>query len=71
MARLQVMIDDELNKRLNFVLPHGLKSELVRALLERVAEQIETDGAGIVGPILAGDFRIVQNLNKSGTGHET
>lgn len=72
MARIHIVLDDEICERLNQLLPYGTRSELIRRLLLVVANQIERDGAEIVGPLLSGRIEItaVQNLNVRESNHE-
>lgn len=72
MARIHIVLDDEICERLNQLLPYGTRSELIRRLLLVVANQIEREGAEIVGPLLSGRIAItaVQNLNVRESDHE-
>src|SRR3990167_853120 len=64
---IHVEISSELAARIREAIPGGLKSTVVRLLVEALISQIEKNGRGILGPLLAKEFDvrtlIVQNLN--------
>ena len=66
-AHIHVGITAEFSARLNESIPDGLKSAVIRLLVEALVEHIEKNGRGILGPLLAKEFDvrglIVQNLN--------
>ena len=64
-ARLNVEIPEAQHERLNNLLPWGLKSNLVRALLNMLEESIkETGSLDIVMSILQGQTKIVLKAHK-------
>lgn len=48
-------VDDSIIK----YIPWGIKSRLVLNIIKALAEQLEKDGAGIVGPLLNGKITIL------------
>ena len=64
---IHVEISSELAARVREAIPGGLKSTIVRLLVEALISEIEKNGRGILGPLLAKEFDvrtlIVQNLN--------
>src|SRR3990170_3090771 len=66
---IHVEISSELAIRIREAIPGGLKSTVVRLLVEALISEIEKNGRGILGPLLAKEFDvrtlIVKNLNAS------
>jgi len=65
-TRLSVDLSDDLARRVHSAIPWGMKSLVIRILLEALVKEIETNGEGILGKILAREFSvadIVQILN--------
>ena len=64
---IHVEISSDLATRIREAIPGGLKSTVVRLLVEALISEIEKNGRGILGPLLAKEFDvrtlIVQNLN--------
>ena len=57
--RLNVKLDEEQMNRLNELFPRGLKSQLIRGLLDSLERCIEKHGYAAVGPIMQGEARLV------------
>jgi hypothetical protein len=51
--RIGVWIDPEVNRRFDAIVPHGMKSEVIRALMEVVTDALEKHGEPLVGYVLA------------------
>ena len=56
MARINAEIPTELSRRLDELLPWGVKSLLLRALLEMTVEAVDEHGTEILGLILKKRF---------------
>ncbi len=65
MAKLSIPIDDELDKRLERLLPWGTKSAVFRAVTIALVEQLEKEGGSIIDLIIKGQYK---PLPKSSTG---
>lgn len=50
--RIGVWIDPEVNQRFDAIVPHGMKSEVIRALMEVVTDALEKHGEPLVGYVL-------------------
>lgn len=65
-ARLNVEIDHDLDEKLAKYIPRGLKSELVRVMLEVLVEDIEKHGRSVIGDVLDRKYRFtgpIHNMN--------
>lgn len=65
MARLNVEIDKDLDEKLTKYIDKGLKSTIVRTMLEILVEDIEKHGKQILGLVLDRKYRFtgsIQNL---------
>ena len=60
--RIGVWIDPEVNQRFDAIVPHGMKSEVIRALMEAVTDALEKHGEPLVGYVLA--RKIVINIQR-------
>lgn len=75
-ARWSVEVDRDLNRRLDEVIPWGLKSEVFRRLVILLVESIERDGKIVLGAVLAGDVRLQikesvrESIGRSDEGHQ-
>jgi len=68
-ARLNVEIDHALDEKLSQLIPRSFKSEVVRAMLEILVDDIEEHGLQIIGEILDKTYRYkgsIQNLKSEG-----
>ena len=57
--RIGVWIDPDVNRRFDAIVPHGMKSEVIRALMEVVTIALEKHGEPLVGYVLARKIEIV------------
>ncbi len=57
--RIGVWIDSDINQRFDAIVPHGMKSEVIRALMEVVTIALEKHGEPLVGYVLARKIEIV------------
>ncbi len=65
-ARLNVEIDRALDAKLTELIPRGLKSTIVRTMLEILVDDIEKNGRSVIGDVLDKKYSFtgsVQNLN--------
>lgn len=69
-VRVSVDISRDLHSRLS-KLPYGMRSEIMRRLLEMVADAIEKRGAIMVGAIMSGDFELDYIFPKVVSQHGT
>lgn len=64
-TRLSFTVDRELNNRFDrAVRTWGVKSELLRRVMEMVVDAAERDGEVIIGTILAGQMELKMRKNK-------
>lgn len=57
-GRLHVDLRPELAARVEKQIPRGLKSIVVRSLLEALVVEMEKNGKGILGPVLSKELNI-------------
>jgi hypothetical protein len=58
MKHITFLIDDALAKRCNDLIPRGLKSPVLRILLEKTLNAAEKRGSLVFGAILDGAFHL-------------
>ncbi len=57
--RIGVWIDTDINKRFDAIVPHGMKSEVMRALMEAATDAFEKHGEPLIGFVLARKIELV------------
>ena len=60
LTRLNCAIPDATNEKLNAVIPHGVKSDIIRALVDVFLKAAARDGRSIVMDILDGKVELVR-----------
>ncbi len=56
--RIGVWVDRDMNKRFDAIVPHGMKSEVIRALMEVITEALEKHGEPLIGFVLTRKIEI-------------
>ncbi len=57
-TRMTVIVSKELFERSNHI-PHGLRSEILRIILEKLIDAGEKHGTALYGAIIDGEFDLV------------
>ena len=57
--RIGVWIDPSVNQRFDAIVPHGMKSEVIRILMEVLTDALEVHGEELLGFILTKKIKIV------------
>ena len=57
--RIGVWIDPSVNQRFDAIVPHGMKSEVIRILMEVLTDALEIHGEGLLGYILTKKIKII------------
>jgi hypothetical protein len=57
--RIGVWIDPEINNRFDAIVPHGMKSEVIRALMETITIALEKHGEPLIGYVLTRKIKLV------------
>lgn len=71
MARMNIILSDDLQSDLQRAIPHGLQSAVLRQSIRMCVDFVETHGDSALGFLLAGSIKLthdpsaVQNLNTS------
>jgi len=63
-VRLNVRVPRALQLKLNQYIPPGIKSEVIRLVLESLVQDFESRGRIVIGEILAGRYKI--DLSREG-----
>jgi hypothetical protein len=62
MARLNVPIPDELDEKLNLLLPWGIKSAIVRAMCEQLLVSVKEKGLSVIELIISNKLNIIEEM---------
>jgi hypothetical protein len=57
--RIGVWVDPDVNQRFDAIVPHGMKSEVIRRLMEAATIAFERHGEPLIGYVLTGNIEIV------------
>lgn len=57
--RIGVWIDPSVNQRFDAIVPHGMKSEVIRILMEVLTDTLEIHGEELLGYILTKKIKII------------
>ncbi len=57
--RIGVWVDSKVNQRFDAIVPHGMKSEAIRQLMEALTIALEKHGQPLLGYVLSGKIEIV------------
>jgi len=57
--RIGVWIDPDVNQRFDAIVPHGMKSEVIRALMEAATDAFEKHGPPLIGFVLSRKIELV------------
>lgn len=58
-ARVNFEIEEDLNRRMQRVIPWGNKAPCLRVLTEKLVDAVERHGLVMVGAVMSGEFRLV------------
>lgn len=58
LARVNIRLSRETHKKMNHLIPWGLRRNVVEAVLNLVLDAVERDGIAVAGAILDGHFRL-------------
>lgn len=58
LTRLNCTIPDKVNEQLNSIIPHGMKSDVIRKLMELYIQASSTHGRSILMRLLDGEVEL-------------
>ena len=61
MARFNLILSEEEDKRFKKAIPAGIRSEFIRSILSLGLDKVEIVGPGMIGVVIAGLVEIIPN----------
>lgn len=62
--RLSMDLDADLAERIEKTIPYGVKSEIIRRVLEMIVDAVDEEGHAFVGALLTGQLKLTVSGEK-------